>query len=207
MTQLFLDVIDIPPWQCLDLVFKLVDQAFNIFENSNKIQKLLSSKDHFDMVMTQFFVGQEFILYLGQIFKAPVVGLQAFATNNVVNSVFGNDLSISYIPDVCMSFSNRMNLYERTINTISVLRGLSHIYYQKYYSQVELNLMKMFPSAPSLWDLINNVSFIFINDHQTADYAQPRPPNIIPVGGIHIKEGKQLPPVSPLIVFIILRDH
>lgn len=169
--------------------------SFNDFIKSEKILKLLNSKEIFDLVITEAFSGQEFTLILGHIFKSPVIATQAFVTNCIVNSVSGNALSISHIPDTCSPFSNKMSFLERIYNTFYVWRNLHYVYYNEYLPMVEHTLRKHFPDSPPLIDMIRNVSLTFVNDHLTADYSQPRTPNIIPVGGIHTEDEHHLPKV------------
>lgn len=196
VTQAFLTAIETPEWKCVDVVSEFVEQVLEEFMNSDKLQKLLTSKEHFDIVITEFFAGQEFILFFGHIFKAPVISLHAYRTNNVANGIFGNDLSLTYVPDVYTSFSDKMSLYERSLNSIYVLRGLYYVYYHKYLNKLERQFKKHFPFAPSLLDMTNNISLVFVNSHLTADYARPRVSNIIPVAVIHIEDTKELSGVS-----------
>lgn len=177
---------------------------FQDFIHNAKIQKLLSSKEKFDIVVTEFVGGQEFVLLLGHIFKAPIIGIQTFVTNNIVNDVFGNPLSPSYIPDVCSSFSDKMSFYERVLNSIYVFRGIYYVYYQKYLPHLERNMRRHFPNAPPLLDMVKNISINFVNDHLTADYSRPRTPNLIPVAGIHIEDERQLPEVRFLELLQLL---
>lgn len=174
---------------------------FSEFIESKQIQKLLHSKERYDLVVTEAFSGQDFILILGHIFNVQVIVLQSFMTNNLVNSVSGNSLSISHIPDPCLPFSNKMSFFERLYNALAVIRSLYYVYYNTYMSESEKKLKQYFHNAPPLLDMINNVSLVFVNDHLTADYPQPRTPNIISVAGVHIAEEGILPKVGFMIKY------
>lgn len=200
----YVSVINSPAWKCVDVVSPFVDHLLDELMEGDKIQRLLSSKEHYDVIFTEFFFGQEFIAYLGQVFNAPVIFLQPLVTTNLVNGVFGNALSLSYIPDICVPFSNKMTVFERFLNSLYMLRGLYYVYYQKYMTNLESKYKKHFPDAPSISEMVNNVSMVFVNDHPTADYAQPRTPNIIPIAGIHIGDTQDLAEVSMGQTFYVI---
>lgn len=49
---------------------------------------------------------------------------------------------------------------------------------------------------PSLAELEQRSCATFINSNPVLDYAAPLPENVIPVGGLHIKEANPLPKVN-----------
>lgn len=164
------------------------------FIEDPKIQELLTGKEKFDLIFVEITV-QEHALIMAEIFKAPVISLQAFFLNNIVKSISGNVLELAYIPDVCLSLSNRMTFRERLFNSFSSLRGL-YYHYNYQLPSVEAMMREKFPDLPPITEMVKKISLHFINDHMTADYAQPRAPNVIGVAGIHIQPTKPLPKVN-----------
>lgn len=164
---------------------------------SDNIQNLAKSQDKFDLVIVEAFMGQEAMLIFGHIFKAPTIVFDPFGTFSIVNRVMGNSLALPYVPEFNFPFSNQMSLYEKLQNSYGVLRTLFEFYnYQIPTHQSLLDRYLDIPDAPSLGDLIKNVSLVFTNGHQLTSYPQPLTPNIIPLGGIHLsKERKPLPKV------------
>lgn len=49
---------------------------------------------------------------------------------------------------------------------------------------------------PYVDHLQKQTKLLLVNAHTSFDYPEPLPPNIIAVGGLHIKEPKPLPKVS-----------
>jgi len=192
MLPVFPEITTYPFYKCMDLLWPYMDDMYKGFKRSEDTKKILTSGKKYDLILTEIFNGQEFSLLLAHKLKVPVIGLQAYPTNSVLNVALGNPLSISYIPDICTSFSNKMSLYGRALNAFSVLRGL-YLHYNYFYPKLEGMIREDFPDAPPLEDLTQRISLMFVNDHLTADYAQPRTPNIIPVGGIHIQPPRPLP--------------
>lgn len=198
MQDFFLEITDFPEWKCIDSHWLLYQLMYKEFIEDPKIVELISKKEKFDVIFTEAYTIQEHVLILEHVLKAPVISLQAFFLNNLVNSHAGNGLSLSYIPDVCLSFSNKMTFYERIYNSFSSLRGL-FFYYNTQLPTLEKIMRKKFPDMPPINELAKNISLYFVNDHATADYAQPRPPNVVSVGGIHIGPPKPLPKVAMVL--------
>lgn len=196
MNTLILETLKLPHWKNFDTFFASAPNVFEGLIRNEKIQALIQSNELFDLVVSETFAMQEIMLIFGHIFKAPVIGLQSFVTSKILNRNVGNCQSLSYIPDSGLAFPSQMNLMERTLNTVFSLRTLWYVYEYKYLSSMNTKIKEHFPGIPPLYDLIDNVSLVFVNDHLTADYAQPRTPNLIPVAGIHIGEPKPLPKVS-----------
>lgn len=165
---------------------------------SENIQKLAKSQDKFDLVIVEAFIGQEAMLVFGHIFKAPTIVFQPFGTYSIVNRVMGNSLALPYVPEFNFPFSNRMGLYEKLRNSYGVLRTLFDFYTKQIPTQQSLlDRYLNVPDAPSIYDLVTNVSLVYTNAHQLTSYPQPLTPNIIPLGGIHLsKERKPLPKVG-----------
>lgn len=170
---------------------------------SENIQKLAKSQDKFDLVVVEAFMGQEAMLVFGHVFKAPTIVFQPFGTFSIVNRVMGNSLALPYVPEFNFPFSNRMGLFEKLRNSYGVWKTLLDFYTKQIPTQQSLlDRYLNIPDAPSIDDLVTNVSLVYTNAHQLTSYPQPLTPNIIPLGGIHLsKERKPLPKVS--IVFLL----
>lgn len=51
------------------------------------------------------------------------------------------------------------------------------------------------PDYPRARDLEAYLQLVLISTHPAIDFAEPLPPNVIPVGGLQIKDPKPLPEV------------
>ncbi|XP_054256881.1 UDP-glycosyltransferase UGT4-like isoform X2 [Macrosteles quadrilineatus] len=192
LADYFIEITDFPEWKCVDLYWPLHLLTYPWFIEDPKVQELLTGKDKFDLIFIEGTTVHEHTLVMGRIFNAPIISLQTFALNNFLNSHAGNDYQLSYIPDTCLSLSNRMSFQDRLFNAFTSIRGLYH-YHNSQLRSLEAMMKKAFPDLPPIAEMARNISLHFVNDHVTADYAQPRPPNVIGVGGIHIEPNKPLP--------------
>lgn len=94
-------------------------QTCEIVSRLPAVKALLNSTVTFDLVIVEIF-GSECFLPLGQKFQAPVVGFLSSVPLPWVNDQIGNPEATSYIPAYMMGYGQRMNLWERFMNTVSV---------------------------------------------------------------------------------------
>ncbi|XP_054272570.1 UDP-glycosyltransferase UGT5-like [Macrosteles quadrilineatus] len=192
LTNWFLFLAQQPHYKCFDAMLQIYETMYREFIGDPKIKQLLKSTERFDLIITEGFSGQEYTLLLAHKLKVPTIALQAFPTNHVINSQAGNSLSLSFSPGVCAPFSDKMTFTQKLLNSFATLRDL-YYYYNRQIHGLEEMMRKDFPDMPSLEEMSKGVAMMFVNDHLTADYAIPRPPNIIPVGGLHIQPTQPLP--------------
>ncbi|PSN46987.1 hypothetical protein C0J52_17341 [Blattella germanica] len=151
--------------------FNLLDYLWhNIVDMCDKslghpsFQKLLSSNDKFDLIITEITV----FLFLTQKFNAPAISMTTSVTFPWGNDRFANPENPSYIPNYFVGFC-RMNFVERLICTVSLVYAkLGHYYIG------ETNMEKVFQkhfgnTVPPLSEQKKNTSLIleletFINE-------------------------------------------
>lgn len=96
----------------------------------------------------------------------------------------------SFVPYVSNGYSDRMNFWQRAYNLFSYL--FDDIGIPIYSDPIQRKLLKeLFPNAtnmPTLNELKRNVSLILLNTHSTIGTPRPNAPNMIEVGGLHIKQ-------------------
>jgi len=99
----------------------------------------------------------------------------------------------SYIPTIVTRAAGKMDFKERMINT------LYYIYFKlawKYYSEWPANelLKENFgPDVPHINEIVYNTSMVFVNGHFSLDGPRPLVPNMVEIGGIHVKPPRPLP--------------
>jgi glucuronosyltransferase len=171
------------------------------FLQQKEVQNLLHSNDQqFDLIITEAF-STDAVLGFAHKFKVPVVQVVAFAGSSSIGDWVGNPSPYSYVPDVMQAFTDRMNFWQRILNTLGITyqklsRHLDHLPRQqaileKYFSD--------YAPLPSISELDSSTSLILVNGHFSISYPKPLMPNIVAVGGIHVKPAKKLPEVSIIV--------
>ncbi|XP_068906136.1 UDP-glucosyltransferase 2-like isoform X3 [Tenebrio molitor] len=151
------------------------------------LQDLKKSKKKYDLVITEIF-GSDCMLGFGHFFDVPTVSLITSTLLPWAAERIGNPDNPSYIPSYF--FSSAGNLYERLENTIKLL--LSKFLYAYFSSKESNKIAKEFfgTNMPSLEKLAKNTSLIITNNYFSSKQIVPAVPNVIEIGGMHIREPK-----------------
>uniref|UniRef100_A0A1I8P327 UDP-glucuronosyltransferase n=1 Tax=Stomoxys calcitrans TaxID=35570 RepID=A0A1I8P327_STOCA len=156
----------------------------NILENAEV--KRIMKNEKFDLIILDVMVT-EALLGFGEHFKAPMVAVSAFGTINFIDYLVGNTSPLSYIPHISVPYGNHMSLKERAVNMLSEI--VDQLGFNHYILPLQEEVYKKyFPSAQlSLDQARKNVSLVLLNDHFTLRFPRPYVPNMIEVGGLHVK--------------------
>ena len=99
---------------------------------------------------------------------------------------------MSYVPNAFLEYTSEMNFCERFWNTVNTL--IEKIFYEFFHLPNQKRLYeKYFPNAQnSFKSVIKNSSIVFINRHVNSFGSTPRLPNMIDIGGLHVKQKEDL---------------
>ncbi|XP_044265189.1 uncharacterized protein LOC123011680 [Tribolium madens] len=161
----------------------------NTFKNA-QVQQLLASKTHFDLVIIDWFFNEASLIF-GHVFHAPVIYVSSFGNTLFLNDFTGNTLPFSYVPGAALFTSEEMSFKNRVIMTLLNL-GYNLFLPRRNQAQFEI-LQRYFEHPPSVEELKENIALVLAVSHFSFETPRPHTPSIIPVGGFHIDELKQLP--------------
>jgi len=163
----------------------------------DSIQKLIHSTDlHFDIVIVEAFPNECFLGFAHK-FQAPIIQICPYGGANFMADWVGSPNPYSYVPDEFIEYTDKMNFWERTHNTIVYLlkhvgRQLIHLPKQNAVMQKHFNYTD---NLPPVWELEYKTSLVLLNTHHSFSYPKPLMPNYLQVGGMHVKPPKKLPQV------------
>lgn len=172
-------------------------QSHQTLFNEN-FQNFLKIEQEFDVIITES--SRLFALYgLGQHFRAPLIVLSAYGPAKFITELDGTPSFASYVPYVYNPYSDHMTFWQRMYNSLTFwFKDLTRILcYNRKHEEI---MRQAFPNTenwPPIETIKRNVSLIFLNSHITYSTARPFGPNVIEVGGMHIK--KTLDPLTPRI--------
>ncbi|XP_018563298.1 UDP-glucuronosyltransferase 2B10 [Anoplophora glabripennis] len=156
----------------------------------DNFQKLLKSQAKFDVVIVEYFLA-EAILGVGKVFDAPVVLFSSLPSYSSSNNIFANPAPSSYVPHILTQYTGYMDLGERFVN----LAYNTFDAFYKYYYMFPLHdkLLKTYISKDlDLEDVMHNASLILLNSHPSISEPVPHVPNMIEIGGFHVKPPNEL---------------
>lgn len=141
------------------------------------------------MIIVELIHGES-LLGLGHRFNAPVIVSTAFAALKITTDLVATPNFASYIPHTVNGYTDRMNFWQRMYNSLSfwfediVVPLIAIPSEQKLYEELFPNAKNM----PTIEEMRRNVSLVLLNTHVTFGTPRPYAPNMIEVGGLHIKQ-------------------
>lgn len=159
----------------------------NVFTNA-AVQKLLQSEtEKFDLIIAEA-IATESLYGFAQHFNAPIIGVSTFSTTDFIDVLVGNTSPVSYCPNAFLTLRSKMTFVERLTNL--AMDTMQRVVFNFYSLPKQRALYaKYFPAAKiTLDDLMKNFSLIFLNQHFSLNTPRPYVPNMIEVGGLHVKQ-------------------
>ncbi|EAT45642.1 AAEL003098-PA [Aedes aegypti] len=170
----------------------LADTTCRFVLKHPKVVTLMKSDQQFDVVIVETFMTES-IYGLAQHFNAPLVVFSTLGSNLWTNGLVGAPSPYSHMAHLMLGFTDHMNFYERMINTVV---GVGE---QVYYELVYLPRQKRFydeafsHASMSFDQQLKNTSLVLLNQHFALSSPRSYPPNMVEVGGTHIRDVRPLP--------------
>ncbi|KAG8228499.1 UDP-glycosyltransferase, partial [Ladona fulva] len=157
-----------------------------------KLLKPSNESEHFDMIITNS-VFSECLYGFAYIYRAPLVLISPPGPVSTTYNTLGLVALPSCITNVVSGFTDHMTFPQRIVNTVQTY-GL-FIYYYKFILNSVFSIMKdaYGEDIPPFSEIEKSMSLILVNHHFALNGARPLAPNLIEVGGLHIRPPKDLP--------------
>jgi len=193
--------LDFEAWSLLNDIYELFEFSSSgcdeIF-GSEPVQNLLKSGSKFDAIILEAFACDA-ILGFPAFYKAPFIAFSPMALPAWIADWVWNPTDSSYIPDQMCRSVEANSMYERMFR--SGCQFISRLANWWLNTRPSINIVKKHfrLNLESLEDIKSNVSLIFENSLPGLSGIRPRLPNVIPIGGIHLKPQKPIPNVSSVV--------
>ena len=160
--------------------------------NIPEVRQLIKSNKKFDLILIESFNTDCFLGFVHR-FQAPFIALSSHQIMPWVNQQIGNPDNPSYIPSIFLEVSPQMNFLQRITNT--VLENLAKILFNTVFLWPAQKMVEetFGPGVPPLDEIAKTTSAVLTNTHYSLFGARPFVPNVVEVGGLHIKPAKPLP--------------
>lgn len=163
------------------------------------------------IVMEAFF--NDCFLGFAHKFKAPVVQVCSFGGTGWMGDLVGNPNPYSYVPGGFHNFGDRMTFWERLTNTVTgeFERLGRKCYYIPKQDGIARKYFNYTNDLPSISELETSTVIVLVNNHFSLNYPKPLMPNLVQIGGVHIKTPQELPEVRSFInvasLFLLIRGN
>ncbi|KAL3289136.1 hypothetical protein HHI36_003573 [Cryptolaemus montrouzieri] len=165
----------------------LNENAETFWENK-AIKQLIKTKPKYDVVIIATMVN-DYVLALANYLDAPSIIYSPRGSNAMNNKYVGNPnlpYTDSMATESMTSFFGRLSsTYTKVMMSVFeqyILAPTQNKYIQKYL-----------PGAPTVQELMKNVSLVLMNSHFAIEPPRPYVPNMIQIGGFHSQTTKKLP--------------
>nr|QQJ43251.1 UDP-glycosyltransferase 1-GP [Mayetiola destructor] len=168
---------------------------------SENVQKIIHSTDlHFDLIIKEDFFHISWLMF-GYKFDAPVITICTYGHTDYFDRSMGLFTPWSHVPHQLLDYDENMSYSQRIFNLLLstydawlrhwIVLSKQNQIAQQYFSHL---IDEKGRSLPTVEELQQNISMIFVNTHRSIFKSRPQMPGLINVGGAHIKPPKKLPP-------------
>ncbi|XP_015174834.1 PREDICTED: uncharacterized protein LOC107065541 [Polistes dominula] len=188
----FLEARPVYSWNDL-LNLYLFDMGRNFSENVFKhpdFKKIYApdSNEKFDVILVEAIMTPA-IYGFGHRFKAPLIGMHSLGLDVHSHFIFGNPVipshpsTYQFKKDIGfnLSFWERVHIYVLSWWHMHVTCN------NKVYKPQQEIAEKYLGKIPSVKELEKNISILFVNQREEISFTRPNVPNIINIGGLHVK--------------------
>ncbi|XP_035703104.1 2-hydroxyacylsphingosine 1-beta-galactosyltransferase isoform X3 [Folsomia candida] len=152
----------------------------------------LMARGQYDLIIVNGFI-HECLFGSLHLMETPFIVFTSTLPPSYVTEPTGNFMPFSIAPVTVTSFSDRMTFTERLQNLGKTLGGKFFVpwimmptFESVYYDQFGRHL-------PRVSEIMRNASLIISNSHFSILPPRPVLPDFIEIGGIHCREGRELP--------------
>ncbi|XP_050293077.1 UDP-glycosyltransferase UGT5-like [Anthonomus grandis grandis] len=185
-------MLNMNPLQLLTTMTNMFAESTNAALHNDKIKKMFNANQKFDAVILEQF-SNDALKVFGHIFDCPVIVLSSMGANAFVNPLVGNPQPVAYAGHYLLGdISNDLSIKNRALNLLFHVQDFLVTNYYVLPKHDEI-IRKIFPNAPSIYDLNTNVSLVLLNCHTSLYPALPLVPNMVEIGGYFIDPPKKLP--------------
>ena len=159
--------------------------------------QLMTTDEQFDLILMEG-VYNECALPLVDAIKAPFIYLNGFAPMPWHLDAIGSPQGYDYFPNPSFSFTDKMNLWQRTFNTIG---GAFLLHFRNWFvmpmvDRIASMMLQNYSNLSSVAIVEDQyLSLIISNTHSAINYEMPKSPALIQAGGLHCTPSKPLPKV------------
>ncbi|KAJ4431914.1 hypothetical protein ANN_20520 [Periplaneta americana] len=174
----------------ITVLFEWADFVCQKEFKSDGAKKLLNypSNDQFDLIIVEAGWAECFYGFIHKFGSPPVVATSPYGLTPWMDAAFGAPDNPSYMPVSILSYTSSMTFTQKLYNAFIHYYHLYRYLYE-HIPNMEAMAKEFFKQdLPSFVDIQRNFSLVLENTVFGLEDARPLTPNIIPIGGMHVKE-------------------
>lgn len=154
-------------------------------------EALNSSKKLYDVIFVEILMGHECVLPIAEKLSIPVVGTVTLHNWMIADTISGVPNNPMTIPSATLATSRPEMSFVERVQSLGIY-FIVHYFYKSAIRPVVDKFYREYFDEDLLYK--KDVSLVFYNNHAS---ILPRsiPPNVIEIGGLHVKKANPLPQV------------
>lgn len=158
------------------------------FENP-RVRNLIRQGGPFDVVFAEAFATDCFAAF-AHVFDAPLVSIRTSDYSPQLNRRVANPQNPSYLVNHLLTYTGRdMSFAQRLINALATHFGAVGYHAFSDGPSTELVTRHFGSSTPPVPDIVRRrTALVLVNTHHSLTQSRPLVPNVIEVGGLHIRQ-------------------
>ncbi|KAJ8894792.1 hypothetical protein PR048_000099 [Dryococelus australis] len=141
----------------------------------------------FDLIVSEAVYNHCFWPLFSKFGDPPLVAVSPSGLPPRVQHMADAPKNPAYVPDTLLSLPDSMNLLERLQSVLTDAMAL-WLWRAEYFPQMQAIAERHFPApVPSLQHYEGSFSLVLSNTVLGYDLPRPLPPNVVPVGGLHLR--------------------
>ncbi|KAI9554748.1 UDP-glycosyltransferase 208E1 [Daphnia sinensis] len=177
----------------MDIPKRMLTYCTAVFQDP-VFHHLMKSTERYDLLIIEG-VFNECSLILAEILDTPFIYFNCMSPPPWLLYAVGSPLSLEQFPHPGFSYTDEMNLWQRTLNSVV---GVMVVYFHRWYvmSIVDHLAAEMFGKG-NLTSVVETqdryLSLLMTNIHFSINYQLPTSPAVVQVGGLYCVPPKALP--------------
>ncbi|XP_047118122.1 UDP-glycosyltransferase UGT5-like [Schistocerca piceifrons] len=157
-----------------------------------QLRHVLSSGDHYDLVITEFFHADCMAAFAAK-FGVPLVGITSSMALPRVYDRIGNPYNPAYMEQYDLHLKAPFSFWGRVQSTlVHLLIRAADWWITEAFLEEKVRAV-LGGDTPQLRDVLRNTSLVLVNSHWSWDQPLPAVPALVQVGGLHVEEPRALP--------------
>ncbi|CAH0403387.1 unnamed protein product [Chilo suppressalis] len=174
----------------MKVMFKLLLKIITVQLHHEEINNILKGNIKFDLLIHEAFYLSH--LAFAHVLKVPVIQISSLGAVHDVTTIVGAPNHPLLYPDSIQQKIFNLSLWDKLNNLYMKYQMNSEA--QRFERGMEDLVKKEFgPHVPAMSELKKKVDLVMLNVHSLWEMNRPTPPNMIYLGGLHLKTEKELP--------------
>lgn len=166
-------------------------ESCDLLLSDHETKEMLQTHKHFDLLILDGAFPECAVGFVKH-YQAPFMYINTVAMYTGSLSMAGNPSPYSTTPFLATSYTDKMTLIQRGINSLWHVAG-NMLHMLMVHGMLNSVLSRHFGTEVPIYELSSNVSFILQNSHPVVTYQTPYLPNVAEIACIHCKAARPLP--------------